>query len=152
RQKRDFMVGMRKNLLHRQSNYPFVYLDPALGDVGEWWRGKLKELLEHFKDETLARSLLNVAYFPYPSRRFGHRGLFLPSQAYSFGLVQDALKRGAVIVFMRRDDMWKQAVPDLKTYDRLFHVKNVRNPAISRKNCPGGFQKIIEAIGAAEAK
>jgi hypothetical protein len=143
------MRRMRKNLLHEPSDYPFVYLDPKFSEAGKWWDPKLKHLLR-FGPEVVARSILNIAYFPYPSRRFGHRWLDLPSQQYTFRLVREAMDRQAVIVFMRRDDMWKEAVPQLKQYDRLFQVKNVRNPAVSPKNCPEGFQEVVEAIAAAE--
>ncbi len=153
RQDRVFMDRMRKNLLHEPSEYPFVYLDPMFSEAGKWWHRKLRHLLDRFTWEVVARSILNVPYFPYPSRRFGHRHFELPSQAYSFHLVGEAMKRKAVIVFMRRDDMWKEKVPALKKYGRLFQVKNVRNPAISPRNCPEHeYERVVEAIAAAESK
>jgi hypothetical protein len=149
----EFMDRMRKNLLHECLKYPFVFLDPDLRGVGKWWERKLKYLLKRFGREVIARSVLNITYFPYPSRRFGHRKLRVPSQVYSFGLVRDAVNRKAIIVFMRREDMWKEAVPELKNYDRLFQVKNVQNPAISPRNCPEHeYERVIEAITEAERK
>jgi hypothetical protein len=147
----EFRQRMLDNLLHKTSRCPFLYLDPSLGDVGRWWRIKLKILLARCGDEVLARSLLNVVFFPYPSNRFAHRRLEVPSRQYGFRLVRDAIKRGAVIVFMRRDDIWKEAVPELKKYDHCFQVRNVQNPAISPDNCPDGkFEMVVEAIETAE--
>jgi hypothetical protein len=146
----DFMARMRKNLAHGPSDHPFVYLDPKVGEVGAWWKQKLGEVLERCGREVVARSVLNVAYFPYASRRFGHRRLELPSQQYTFYLVQAAMKRTAVIVFMRRDAMWKEQVPALRGYGRVFKVRNVQNPAISRRNLgEHDFECIVEAIQSA---
>jgi hypothetical protein len=117
----DFMDRMRDNLRHAPSDYPFVYLAPDFtGPHKQWWERKLKSLLKRFGHQVVARSILNVPYFPYASQRFG-RGLpRLPSQAYSFRLVRHALVRNAIIVFMRRDAMWKEALPELEKYDRIF--------------------------------
>src|SRR5258707_120499 len=104
------MDRMRENLLHEPSAYPFVYLDPAFCEIGKWWERKLRLLIKRFGREVLARSILNVPYFPYASQNFGHRRLSLPSQQYNFHLVREAMKRQAVIVLVRREDIWMEAV------------------------------------------
>src|SRR5262249_3496643 len=60
-----FMTRMRENLLHKPSKYPFVYLDPDIGWDERWWTPKLKHILSIFHRDVVARSLLNVVYFPY---------------------------------------------------------------------------------------
>jgi hypothetical protein len=148
RRQRAFMERMRKNLLHErsESEYPFLYLDPKLPGVGDWWKKKLKCLLEDCGgEEAVAGAILNVPFFPYASQRFGHRELRLPSQQYTFHLVREAMKRQAVIVFMRRMDVWEQAIPGLTKHG--FQVKNVQNPAISPNNCgDANYQKVVEAV------
>ena len=100
----SFMDKMRMNLRHEPANYPFLFIaSDHTGRGRQWWDRKLKCLLMTFLREIVARSILNVTYFPYPSRNFGHSGLGVPSQRYSFSLVQDAVKRGAVVVLMRRE-------------------------------------------------
>src|SRR5688500_16324200 len=42
----EFRERMRSNLLHRPSKHPFLYLDPALEEVGHWWRIKSRVLRE----------------------------------------------------------------------------------------------------------
>src|SRR5690242_4076687 len=93
RRNQVFRDRMRKNLIHRPSDYPFVYLDPKLNEAGKWWHRKLKNLLEEFGGEVVARSILNVVFFPYPSRKYGRGQPALPSQAYSFRLVREAVER-----------------------------------------------------------
>lgn len=155
KENQSFKDRMRSNLLHEASDYPFVFLDPKFSGLGKkWWATKLKEVIEAFENDEkatsiVARSILNVPYFPYPSRKFGHRRLRLPSQEYSFGLIRRAIKRGAVIVFMRREKMWMEAVPELKGYTNLTRVGNKQNPTISRRNCEG-FEKVVQAIRISE--
>ena len=152
-QKEDptFVTKMRKNLLHEPSDYPLLFLSPEFR--GKWWRSKLKEPIAEFGEQVVARNFLNVVYFPYTSRRFGQERLELPSQAYSFQLVADAVKRNAVIVFMRPGKawLWLEKVSGLEGYARLFRVNNPQMPAISPRNCDG-FDVILEAIQSAEAK
>ena len=144
-----FKARMRKNLLHEQLDFPLLFLAPEFTDRGrKWWKQKTKALISVFGQEIVARSILNVTYFPYVSRRFGHRHLPLPSQDYSFRLVRDAVNRKAVIVLMRpgQEGAWKKAVPELNQYERFFRVSNPQNPAISPGNLGSDFQKVVEAI------
>jgi hypothetical protein len=148
-----FVARMRTNLLHEPLDYPFVFLDPDFGCAGgkKWWERKLKALLGLFGHQVIARDVLNVPYFPYPSRRYGHGRLSLPSQVYGFKLVRDAMKRGAVIVRMRKNEKWLTQVDGLRSYEHLYHVENWQNPTISRRNC-NGFDAIVRAIEVAEMK
>jgi hypothetical protein len=153
RQEPGFVARMRANLLHQPSDYPFVYFAPDIqGPHRRWWERKLKELLEHFvssarfqRAEALARSILVVEHFPYPSRRYG-RGLpSLPSQDYSFSLVREAMERKAVIVLIRGERRWLRAVPTLLGYKRFCTVKSYQTGSISSKNCDR-FQEVVRAI------
>jgi hypothetical protein len=150
RRKPVFALKVRRNLLHEPSDYPFLFLAPDFsGADRQWWESKLKDLIEEFGVQRVAQSILNVVYFPYPSGKFGHWSLRLPSQNYSFHLVREAVDRNAAIVLMRKGkrmvDLWKCAVPELNGYARLYEVRNSRNPAISRRNCDY-FEDIANAI------
>ncbi len=149
RQSPVFREWVRKSLLHEPLEYPFFYLAPVFRKIGggDWWDRKLKRPLATFERVTVARSFLNVVYFPYPSLRFGHRRIRVPSQEYSFALVSAAVERGAVIVLMRpgKRDVWLEAVPKLANYSRFHAVKNPQNPTISPKNCDG-YSEVVKAI------
>jgi hypothetical protein len=158
RQKPAFRDRMRDNLLHRLSpSFPFLFLDPDPGIASPgkgWWERKLKRLLDEFgPDEDaarriLARSVLAVEYFPYVSHRYRHRKLTLPSQGYSFGLVRNAMKRGAVIVLTRGRRRWERAVEELGTYPRCFRLVEVQRAPISPGNFPdrAQYEEIVRAI------
>lgn len=102
-----------------------------------------------FGREAIARSVLNVPFFPYPSRRFAHERLQLPSQAYTFDIVRQVTRRGAAIVLMRQEDRWLRAVEELKGYDRLFRVRNTQNPVISPGNCQF-YEEVVGAIASGQ--
>jgi hypothetical protein len=154
----EFMDQMRKNLRHEPADYPFVYLDPRFGAAEKWWARKLKWLLAPcgpFSPEVVARSILNVVFFPYPSCRYGHDRVRLRSQAYGFDLVREAMRRDAVIVSMRKLETkkprWLMAVPKLKGYSRFYQVRNVRNPVIGPPSW-SGFADVFRAIKVVEAR
>lgn len=137
-----------KNLRHEELEYPFYLLDPKVKDAGGyvWWTCKLKHLIWNFDQKYVANNVLCVEFFPYPSRRYGYCEI-LPSQEYSFFLVREAMKRGAVIVGMRSVRLWLSQVPELESYKNFFALNNPQNPAVSPNNCPpGGYEKIIEAL------
>jgi hypothetical protein len=114
----------------------------------DWWRRKLKHLIKHFGCKVVADSILNAVYFPYPSVKY-HRGTpDVPSQTYTFNLVKEAMKREAIIVFMRKGDNWLNAIPELASYKRGFRVLNTQNPCIG-PNCPG-YHEIVNAIEATQ--
>jgi hypothetical protein len=141
-----FMKLMRRNLNHQGGDYPFLYLAPEVeGPHKRWWQRKLQHMVKRFGTETVARSVFNLVFFPYPSRRFRHRRLRLPSQEYTFHLLHEALARNAFIVFMRSEKPWLDAVPALHNYARRCRVSNTQNPVISPRNC-AAYANIAEAI------
>ena len=167
RQNETFRGWVCKNLRHEPLAYPFYYLHPEFTldrssggfGGGDWWDRKLKHLLwkdkRHlrFDRQLLARSVLNVVYFPYPSLRFGHRKCPVDSQAHGFDLVRAAIERDAVIIHMRKPSIWDERVPALKNYKRRFRVANTQTPVITANllDLQGhrrGFQKTIDTIEA----
>lgn len=148
----DFMKKVRLNLHHRLADCPFYYLGERVGNANRaWWERRVKCLIAAFDREVVARSILNVTFFPYPSKRFGHDRLELESQKYGFQLVSDAMSRGAFIVFMRKKERWLDKVPGLKVYERACQVNNVQNPTVSPKNLRD-YSKVVDAIAAAVGK
>lgn len=149
RQQHAFMRKLRAGLGGRYADVPFLYLDPEFPEAGRWWRQKLKCLIDVLGEKVVGRSVCNVVFFPYPSIRFGHRRCELPSQAYAFGFVHQAVERGAAIVLMRKGRLkqWLDKVPSLIAYDKLVLLRNPQMPSISPKNCEeGDFEKIVDAI------
>lgn len=144
---------MRKNLRHTLAKRPFVYLHPDITKFGlKWWRNKLRRLTDECGEAAVARSVLNVAYFPYASELFKHGKLALDSQQYSFQMVRAAMERNAVIVLLRKCKWWFEAINGLEEYAKLYRVKNTQSPTISPNNFadPNAFAAIVSAIKDAE--
>jgi hypothetical protein len=149
RKQPEFMMRIRDCISLKVSVCPFYFLDPEYRDHTRWWRQKLKCLLQCFGDDVIARSVCNVVFFPYVSKKFGHRRCKLPSQEFSCRLVSEAMERGALIVLMRnRRFAWQEKVPRLCDYGNLIRLRNTQMPAVSPKNCEneGDYEKIVRAI------
>lgn len=122
----------------------------GIADQHRWWRIAFAEPIAHFggDHQRVARSVCSVEYFPYPSLNFACAHLRLPSQAYQFQLVREAVARNALIVVTRGWSLWLGAVPEL--YGTLGNVLQTRNPrrvTFSRRNLPqGGYERVIAAI------
>ena len=145
-----FVARMRGNLIHEPSDCPFVFFAPDILEAHRrWWERKLKGLLHQFGHEVLARSVLAIEHFPYPSKRYGSGGVRLPSgaQAYSFGLVKKAIDRMAIIVLMRGARWWLRDLPSLEGYGGLCQLRNSQTASITRGNCDR-FQEVVRAIEA----
>ena len=142
-----FQALSRAQLSHAPSAYPFLLLNPAVEAPGRrWWEAKLARLLEIGGRERVARRVLCVEYFPYHSRRFAHAKIRVPSQAYSFNLVRAAVQREAVMVLMRAERLWLEAVPELAAYPWLYRLRSRQNVIVSAANCPEGFGSIVAAL------
>ena len=142
----QFVESSRKCLRHESQPYPFFLLDPANDGPGHrWWSRKLRPLIDRFGARHVAQNVLCVELFPYHRVRFGGAKLRLPSQPYSFHLVESALDRRALVVFMRSKRLWIAAVPRLEGYGRICTTRSVQNPTISERNCER-FGEIVEAL------
>jgi hypothetical protein len=136
-------------LRHEQQEYPFHFLNPAFprkcGFL--WWQKRLFPIVKRLDGDAklVAQSVCCIEYFPYHSSKFG-RPPRLESQEYGFELARRAVRNGAVVVIMRGEGQWKEAVPNLREPGRYYVLRNRRSPYISPGNCPDGFPKIVEAI------
>jgi hypothetical protein len=152
-EKKEVRALWRKNILHEPMEYPFYLLAPPLRDEPgpRWWRRRLKQLIRDGEDKlrVVANHICCIEFFPYHSRRLKFSGQLLDSQKYGFDLVEKAIDRGAVIVIMRSAELWLSAVPRLGKYKRVYRLNSVQNVAISLKNCPNGFAKIIKVLESA---
>jgi hypothetical protein len=143
----EFLALSRNNLHHAGGEYPFYLLTPSLEVPGrQWWEGKLAHLIRAKGLRAVAQGLLCVEYFPYHSTRFAHARLSIPSQQYSFALVRDCMTRGAVIVIMRSERLWRAAIPELNHHRRCYRLQNPQNVVITANNCPAGYSEILAAL------
>ena len=157
---------MRRNLVHGNSDFQFLPLDPSPDTFPAhkaFWSRQLRHLLDEFgggkrAECVLSRSVLAVDYFPYRSSndRYAHDGLDLSShqsQQYSWKLVYDAMKNDAVIVIRYGKARWFDAVRGLKNYQHVLLLKGNQQTHISPTGFvdKDGYQKVVEKIKASSA-
>jgi hypothetical protein len=146
KQDATFMRRMRRNLCHKLADYPFVFLAPDFNGPGKrWWTRKLGYLVKCLGETKVAQAVFAVEYFPYPSRKYGHRRLCpLRCQEYSFRLVRKAMGRQAFIFLMRGERRWTEAVKGLSSYKRLICLNNPQRPRITKNT--ERVEEVIQAI------
>lgn len=145
--RRRFRSALRSTIIGKPGSYPFYYLDPAEEGAGHsWWRRRLAPLVDATSPETVARGVLCLEWFPYHSRRFRHAGLSLPSQRFTFGILERAIRRNAIVIVMRAVRLWQSAVPELGRYRQCFGLNSAQNVTVSPKNCPAGFDRAVHAL------
>ena len=147
--------GMWRNIQtmrHEDMEYPFFLLDPSIKESPGygWWYKRLRLLIEQYDVKFIANNLLNVEFFPYPSKHAAgfHREKLLPSQAYGFELVKKAMERKAVIIVFRAFRPWINAVPGLENYNRLYQLRSSQSTYITPNNCPDGYPEITKLLDA----
>lgn len=134
----------RKNILHQPLDYPFYVLDPALewAANAQWWRGRLRTVLDRFDEQVVANNVLCIEAFPYHSAARPKFPGILPSQRYSFALVRQAIERNALILMANTVDWWCSMVPQLRQYELLQIATNPQNGYISPGYYPNGFPQL----------
>jgi hypothetical protein len=144
----DFARLCRANVLHESSQYPFYLLNPAVASSpgGRWWRQRLRAVIHETNLECTSRGLMCVEYFPYHSDTYSGATPRLQSQEYGFQLVRAAMGRGAIIVILRSEKRWCEAIPDLCEYSLCYRLRSVQYVSISPRNCPEGFESIVAAL------
>lgn len=131
----EYTKQNRLNLLHRSEPSMYV-LDKKFDFSGgyQWWTRILKKLItDGVPIEVLGDKLMCLQYFPYHSTTYSHIPQLLPSQQYTFHLLNKAIENGKTIVIMRSRKLWVNAVPTLKHVE-FIELKNPRNPVISPNN------------------
>ena len=146
-----FIQQVKKCMLHERMAYPLFFLDPAIegktdGAGRRWWKRILHQLLADYPERLLAQMLFCIEYFPYRSHSFRSTHGYVESQQYGFSLVRKALKRRAMVIMMRSEKLWLEAVPELKHYRSLFLLASPRSPTLSKGNLKDGFRVLVATI------
>lgn len=146
----SFAAMSRESLMHELKPYPFLHLQPNTSTPGgRWWRQRTRELALDVGFDVVAQQLACIEFTPYHSRGYATASPVLPSQAYSFYLVRQAMARGAEIVVMRSVSLWMGAVPELASYSRLHLGSNPRAPFLSKGNLKSSYQAVVERLRSA---
>ena len=144
----DLYVEQNRRTLSFDSEPAFFCLSKKFSSTPgyQWWNRHLKELIQEVGRPNVLGKVMCIQYFPYHSKEYRQYSELLPSQAFSFHLVEQAMNQGKVIVIMRRKQEWLRNVATLADYPYI-ELSSPRSASISRKNVKGnGFDRIVEAL------
>lgn len=151
----DLIDRMKANLLFKNEDWPFYYLDPAFADTEghKWWHAALRELIEACDEinggkglEAVAKYVMTVAYFPYRSEGYTGKVSGMRSQLFSHETVRFMMEHEDLkIIIMSHEKEWMAEIRRLK--DRAQHTRNPQARFVSRKNLPDGlFDEIVKTL------
>lgn len=147
----SFKSALLKTIRGERTAFPFYYLDPGEDGPGQqWWRQRLRPLMEAASADAVAGRILCVELFPYHSKEFAHSKVSLPSKRFALQLVRSAMARRALIVVMRGYQYWSVEIREFGAYRRVLRLSSPHNLTISRGNCPQGFDEIVAELSAQE--
>lgn len=146
-----------------ESRCPFFFLDSRFKgtDGYEWWDKVLRDVFDAcyqrgVERERVLERISCVQWHPYHSARFKHplpaesrmTTRHLPSQEYSFHLVNQAIKNKSQFVLLwgnENERLWRGSVPKLPT--RTIRLRSSQTPRLSRGNMnEADFEKVVAAL------
>jgi hypothetical protein len=176
---------IRKNLKGEKIDYPLYALKFKGYSIYNWWYPRLEELIQIRGIETVSKKLFDAEFFPYFSDKKEDiyesipilkpkkncETQYLESQKYTFDLIKEAIDKEKMIVIMRFEDEWREAVKKLKDYSkkifkdkegkeyiRVSVLNSYLNPHVSkeqmtprpnhpeRKLSEGNFERILKIL------
>jgi DNA-binding CsgD family transcriptional regulator len=138
-----------KNIIHQTQDYPFYPLNPKLQSTGayRYWTKILEHPIQDAGAERVAKNVCCIEYFPYHSLQYRVNDR-IPSQDYSRLLVENAIRRGALIIIARKRRVLMEQIPALavhKAAGKVLFTNSCANIKITRKNLPG-YDKVIDIL------
>ena len=137
----DFHQIIRDNIEQKPSEFPFAYFNPQIkGCPGNTWhKQKMKWLIADTSLKVVTQNVCSIPLFPYhcSSLKSIPKSItkdILPSQYFTQYILQQAIKRDALIIFMMAKSLWLKLVPELEKYPKCYKVKNPQTPVISPNN------------------
>ena len=155
---KEYKSFWKNEIQHIQSipELPLFCLDEQYINYSNYWGKKLKPLTSITSKEKVAKNICKIQFFPYHSKKFkaiskkilDKEGFenYLPSQKYNFHLVNEAMRRNAIIIILRSRIMWFKAIPELKEYKNLHFTNSYLNTILSEGNLSETFPKIVNIL------
>lgn len=139
--------GLRECLSHASGTRFLPLLPENDGRSGsDWWRRRVfKHLLvkERVSPARLAERVFAVEFFPYWKRTYTGAPT-VPSQAYGFQLVQNALARNALVITLVGKGRWPDAVPALVSSRNAVETNSI-NLSLSPNNL-NAYDRLLRLV------
>jgi len=124
-----------KQLHHKygEMDYPYYCLNPDLNSYSDYWPKRFKQITDVTTELEFSKHVCNIQFFPYSSQKMNWdgfnkalKGKYLTSQEYNFVLVKNAMRRNALIIFLRKgsQNRWYKAIEGLQEYKKQYIAKS----------------------------
>jgi len=142
----SYADALRANLTFESTGFFFLDRRFKRTSAAYWWRPRLWELQQRVGAEALEHRLACVELFPY------HSDTWLgpprvPSQDFSFELVDGVIRRNVPVIVMRGWTTWQAAVPGLSAYGGVIRHSNPRSSYVSSGTLGADrFETVVRAL------
>lgn len=126
------------NLRHTSADdCPFYPLSPRylLNGGSRWWSQRMRDWLEQYGREWVARAFFCIELFPYGSQKYHSLPELVPSQQYSIALAAAKVRAGCTLIVMRAETKWREVVPDLRE-SGYYPLNSNQSIYLSRNSLP----------------
>ena len=100
----------------------------------EWLKPRIRKLVDDTSPAQVSQGFFLVNFHAYHSKSWYAIPYTFETQRYSFYLVNEAIKRNALIIMSRNMLGWFTAIPELFDYKNRRTLKSSRSVHISEKN------------------
>lgn len=133
---------------HQLETDPFVFLAEEMKETpgGLWWRSRLGKIIAEVGLDVVKQSVFTAEIHAYKSVNYKPLTETLPTQAYTFALVQKLVDAGVHVILGRAKQEWRAAVSGLKS-GRVIELNSNQNSYLTEGNMPSGnFAEILKAL------
>lgn len=142
----EFAAIMQRVRAFEELEHPFYHLNEKYPENPgfHYWNKLLKKTILDLDLRTCSQGFLVLQLFPYKTNAPVED--VLPSFSFTKEILQEAIRRNAIIIQMTAARKWQQNVPELKGY-KYFTCNNSRNPTISPGNIGvEEYEQVLAAI------
>ena len=126
----------RRNLRHESADsyLSWVHSPESTESQREWVLPRIRNVVHETSLKQVSNGLFFVNYHPYSSKAWYRIPYTFETQCYSFHLVNEAMKRNALMIMSRNMLGWYTAIPELHDYGNRVKFKSSRSVHISQEN------------------
>ena len=147
----EFAASMQRTRALEKQDYPFYHLNEKYPENPglKFWEKRLKAPIKKLGYRACSQGFLLLQLFPYKTKAKINSKKLSYSFYFTYILLQESIKRNAIIIPMYGKRVWEENIPELCSYKRYFTFDkiNQRQPNISPKSLFNGkYEQIIAAI------
>lgn len=124
--------------------WPLAGMHPsAPSGMRDWWRPRLRKLSEIHGEQTISSNVAALQINPWASTNYDER-LNLPSRKGQIALAEAAVNRGAVLIIVRAEKLWRSSEV-IDKYSKTYHTNSYINSYITEGNLPAEAWRELNA-------